>query len=367
MERAILIDIIPPRMRVQDSRDRLDELESLVRTYGGVVVVKTHQRRATPHPRTFIGPGKIEMIAQEGKELKATMLIINNQLKPRQTYLIAEALRPAGIRVMDRVDLILHIFRKHAQTAEARLEIELAAVRHMGPRIFGMGAELSRQGGGIGTMGIGETNTERMKRHLKEQERQIQKELEKYEHVRANHQKGRRRRGLRTVAIVGYTNAGKTTLLNALTGRKEYAADKLFATLDTRVGSLYIPSTHETLLVSDTIGFIKDLPPTLINAFASTLSETVQADLLLQVVDAADPHLADHLRVVDEILEKIGASGIPRFVVFNKMDAAGKRVKAKLRRLIPTGAASVFVSAEKKEGMEGLVGEIERKVRREAK
>jgi len=356
--RAILVDVIHPRMLPEHALDRLNELEELVRTYGGIVVVKTYQKRFTPHPRTFIGPGKVTELAEEGEGLGVKLIVINDRLKPRQMYNVGEMLSGTGIVAWDRIDLILKIFAKHANTAEARLEIELASIRHMGPRIFGMGMELSRQGGGTGTVGIGETNTERMKRHLREQERKIRERLEKYKTVRAGHQAGRHRAGLKTVAIVGYTNAGKTTLLNAVTGRKEYAANELFATLDTRVGAVFLPRTKRKALVSDTIGFVKQLPPELLNAFASTLSEAVEADLLLHVVDGSDSHATAHVKVVDEILERLGADGILRIMVVNKADAMGSAVPIALDQIL-NGRPRAFVSAEEGEGIGELVDRMD--------
>jgi GTP-binding protein HflX len=356
--RAILIDLIHPRMLPEHAIDRLQEVEELVHTYGGIVVVKKYQRRFTPHPRTFIGPGKVEALAEEGKKLGAQLLVINDRLKPQQMYNVSQMLKGSGMQVWDRLDLILKIFAKHARTTEARLEIELASIRHMGPRIFGMGMELSRQGGGVGTVGIGETNTERMKRHLKEQERKILSRIGKYENVRKGHQAGRARAGFKTVAIVGYTNAGKTTLLNVLTGRKEYAADELFATLDTRVGELHLPHGGARALVSDTIGFIKALPPELLNAFASTLSEAVEADLLLHAVDGSDSHAASHIRVVDEILERLGAGQTPRLMVITKADQMGSMDVSLARAL--EGRPSVLVSSQTGDGIDELIARIER-------
>lgn len=356
--RAILVDLIHPRMLPEHALDRLAELEELTRTYGGLVVVKTYQRRFTPHPGTFLGPGKVDDLAAEGKALGAKLLIVNDRLKPRQMYNIEARLKGTGMQVWDRLDLILKIFAKHARTTEAKLEIELASIRHMGPRIFGMGMELSRQGGGTGTRGLGETNTERMKRHLKEKERRIKEKLETYRGVRQTHQEGRKRSGFKTVAVVGYTNAGKTTLLNALTGRKEYAADELFATLDTRVGTLWLPGSKREALVSDTIGFIKQLPPELLNAFASTLSEAVEADLLLHVVDGADEHASAHVKVVDEILARLGAGEIPRLMVINKADAMGSAVPFPLSRALD-GRPRALVSAASGEGIPALVERID--------
>lgn len=356
--KAILIDLIQPRMTAAQSKERLVELEELVNTYGGIVVVKKYQRRFAPHPRTFIGPGKVEELAKEGPEIGAKLVIINDRLKPRQMYEVSERLKKAGIHAWDRIDLILKIFGKHAHTAEARLEIELASINHMGPRIYGMGMELSRQGGGIGTLGAGETNTEIMKRHLKERERTIKDKIKTYQTSRNLQRANRTRRGLKTVAIVGYTNAGKTTLLNALTGRKEYAANELFATLDTRVGSLYLPTSHKTALISDTIGFIRDLPPDLIQAFSSTLSEAVSADLLLHVVDASDKNAAKHIEVVEDVLGKLGALGTPRMLVWNKCDVAGKRALAALKT-IETKLPQVRVSAATGLGIDKLTAAIE--------
>ncbi len=259
------------------------------------------------------------------------------------------------MKVWDRVDLILQIFEKHARTAEAKLEIELARLRHMGPRIFNMGAELGRQRGGTGTRGgAGEGNTEAMKRHLREQEKAILAKLEKCQNVRSEHQRNRARHDKKTVALVGYTNAGKTSLLNALGKRKEYAADKLFATLDTRVADVYIPALQGTVLLSDTIGFIQGLPPSLIKAFASTLSEAASADVLLHVVDISDPKHVEKMKVVDDILATIGLADKPRIVVFNKIDALGEE-RGKLKE---ESGTAIFVSAAKKLGLDELKGVI---------
>lgn len=357
-QRAILIDLVHPRTPKAEALDRMTELEELVNTYGGLVIVKQWQKRFAPHPKTYLGTGKVETLGEEAKALGATIVVINAELKPRQLYVIAEALRPHGVQVLDRIDLILKIFAKHAKTTEARLEIELASIRHMGPRIFGMGMELSRQGGGIGSVGIGETNIERMKRHLKEKERRVKEKLEMYERGRSLQREGRRRKHLKTIAIVGYTNAGKTTLLNALTGRKEYAADVLFATLDTRVGQLYLPTKHELALVSDTIGFIKQLPPELLNAFASTLSETIEADLLIHVADGSDGHVLEHIQVVEDILKRIKAETIPRLLVFNKSDRTAKTAKQRLDRQFAE-IKHLWLSAAEGQGLEQLTAEIE--------
>ncbi len=361
--KAILVDLIHPRMQGSESLERLAELEELVRTYGGIVIVKTYQKRFAPHPRTFLGPGKITALGEEGKRLGAELLLINDQLKPRQIYNVGDLLKGTGLQVWDRIDLILKIFAKHARTTEARLEIELASLRHMGPRIFGMGMELSRQAGGIGTVGIGETNIEIMRRHLKERERRLIEKLKQYQTVRAGHRKARQRKDLPTLAIVGYTNAGKTTLLNSLTGRKEFASNILFATLDTRVGHLYLPGKQKIALVSDTIGFIKRLPPELLNAFSSTLSEAVEAEVLLHVVDGGEAIMQQKVRVVEEILGRLGIEGKPRVLVMNKIDQLGpEELKNRVGELLETGLPCVPVSAAKGEGIPELISAIERRL-----
>ncbi len=355
MYKAILADLVHYALPKAEALDRMCELEELVRTYGGVAVVKTIQRRARPDYRTFIGKGKVDEIVAQGKALGADLLILNEILKPQQLFNLEEALRPVKMKVWDRIDLILQIFEKHARTAEAKLEIELASLRHMGPRIFHMSAELGRQRGGTGTRGgSGESNTEAMKRHLHEREKVILKKLEKCQEVRNQHQQHRARQHKKTVAIVGYTNAGKTSLLNAMGKRREYAADKLFATLDTRVADVYIPELQETVLLSDTIGFIQGLPPSLIKAFSSTLSEAASADLLLHVIDVSDPKFPEKITVVEDILDSIGLGDYPRMLVFNKLDAV-KNI-APLRRDI--GSAGVFVSAEQRMGIDELKSAI---------
>ena len=353
------MDLVRPDTKKHEALERLEELEELMTTYGGLTVVKILQRRHRPDYRTYIGKGKVEEIQALVKELNVSVVVINNLLKPQQIYNLTEALKETKTTVWDRIDLILQIFDKHAGTQEAKLQIELAKIRHMGPRIFGLGGEeLARQGGGIGTRGIGETNTEIMKRHLRERERTIKSKLESTKSMRHQQRKNRKRQGLKTVSLVGYTNAGKTTLLNALTGRKEYVADKLFTTLDTRTGDLYLPHKQTSILISDTIGFIRDLPPELIQAFTSTLSETVHADILLHVVDASDPHREEHLRVVEEILKQLNIEELPLIYVLNKCDHLKSGEREHLHDLF-SERAHVIVSASTTEGLPELIEKIE--------
>lgn len=357
LPRAILIDVISPDMDEETAARRLTELDSLTKTYGGIVVVKLIQKRGTPDYQTYIGSGKLEEIITLARTEKAELLIVNNLLKPKQMFTIGEKLRPHRMSVWDRVDLILKIFQAHAKTAEAKLQIRLAAIRHMGPRIFGMGMEMSQQGGGIGTRGAGETNTEKMKRHLAEQEKKIRGELERVSRSRAVHRAHRRRVGLKTVSIVGYTNAGKSSLLNALTRKGAYVANALFATLDTRVGKLWLPEQNTTVLLSDTIGFIQDLPPDLISAFRSTLEETIEADILLHVIDVNDEHMHKKIEEVEGVLAQLGITDTPVVYVFNKIDLA-KRIPRKTLEQKYKKHTPVFVSSLSGEGMEHLVQKI---------
>ncbi len=348
IHRAILIDIVHFSVPRRQAEERLVELEDLTRTYGGVVVVKAVQRRAKPDYRTYVGTGKVQEILEEDKKLGATLLIVNDILKPQHVYNLSEALSPGKIAVWDRIDLILNIFEKHAKSAESKLEIDLARLRHMGPRIYNLGEQLGRQRGGTGTRGgSGEGNTEAMKRHLRDRERTILDKLKTYQGVRDQQLQHRRRKALKTVALVGYTNAGKTSLLNALTKRREYAADALFATLDTRVGDMYVPGLSGTVLLSDTIGFIRGLPPSLIQAFRSTLSEAINADVLLHVIDASDPKWEEKMVVVNEVLRDLGVADRPTLHVFNKIDQLTVKLPTYLDK-------SVFVSASTRDGLDVL-------------
>jgi GTPase len=343
-KKAILIDVISPETSEDEALLRLEELESLVSTYGGVVVMKTLQKKGVPDYKTYIGSGKCDDLIDLMIAHQAEVLVINNLLKPRQLFNLNEKLRKderfqeddylrkKDIQAWDRVDLILKIFAKHAKTSEAKLQIELAGIKHMGPRIYDMGRELMQQGGAVGLRGgQGETNTEIMKRHLANQEKAIMKKLNHYAAVRDGHRRRRKRQNLKTAAIVGYTNAGKSSLINALTNKGSYVADQLFATLDTRVAKLYLPGTAKhgengeytpgkEILLSDTIGFIQDLPPELIKAFKSTLAETVHADLLLHVIDISDPQIERKIQCVEDILTELGAGDNQKIYVFNKID-----------------------------------------------
>lgn len=337
--KVFLADIVSKDFWLERLQDRMIELENLVKTYWWLVVLQTYQKKDTPDANTYVGKGKMEEITQGMKDSGANLLIIGNVLKPSQIYKINELLRPFGAKARDRVDLILKIFDKHATWMEARLQIELAAIKHMGPRIFDMSMELGKQGTGTGSKWPGETNTEIMKRHLRERQYKIAKKLEEYEKMRKLHREGRLRKWLITIGIVWYTNAGKSSLLNIMTNKWTLVENKLFATLGTHVGKIFLMTNKETgqgvgLLLNDTIGFIRDLPPNLIKAFSSTLEDSINSQYLLHVVDASDPFVDEKIDVVNEILDQIGATQ-PRIMVRNKIDLISVDKLAELKAKHP--------------------------------
>jgi len=363
--RVFIADVLPEYCcKRENMQERMEELESLVHTYGGVVIVRHIQKRGVPDYNTYIGQGKIEEIMEEMEREEAHILILGNTLKAHQMYKLNGQLKKIGAKAWDRIDLILKIFERHAKTIEARLQIELASIHHMGPRIFGMGMELSRQWWGSKlARWKWETNTEIMKRHLKKREEQIKKELEKYKKVRKEHRKHRKKAGFFTVGIVGYTNAWKSSLLNALTKKWVLAEDKLFATLGTSVGKVFIPyeemkledidafhnlwATGVEILFNDTIGFIRDLPPELIDAFSSTLEDSIESDILLHVVDASDKDKQEKIDLVENILNHIGA-GDKRLLVFNKADMLTKQEEENLKNEFKDIDFCVISSLKKK-------------------
>ncbi len=324
--RVFVADILPEDIEIrQNMEDRMVELENLVNTYGWVVIVKHIQNKSVPDYNTFIWEGRLDDIITEMKEQKANILILWNILKPRQIYAINEKLKTIWAKAWDRVDLILKIFERNAFSKEAKLQIELASIKHMWPRIFDMWMELWKQW----WKGKWETNTEIMKRHLAKREKAIKDELEHFAKVRAQHRQSRNRKGIQTVWVVGYTNAWKSTLTNILTKKWVLAEDKLFATLGTSVWKMFIEASYDEktntyippkeILINDTIWFIRELPPKLIDAFKSTLEDSIESDLLLHVIDSADPKVDIKINVVDDILKGIWANQ-KKIYVFNKID-----------------------------------------------
>jgi GTP-binding protein HflX len=331
--RFLPVHVINPQANKEKALHTAEELESLIATFGGEIVDRIIQRRENPDKATYIGKGKVQEVLEKVKNGNVNVVVLNAMAKPGQVFALKKALEIVNpqIDVWDRVDLILHIFDKHATTTEAKLQIELARMRYMGPRIYGMGFVLSRQGGGIGTSGIGETNTELMRRHWRNEMKKITDQLEKVKKERELQLERRKKAGLQTVSIVGYTNAGKSALFNLLTGKHILVENALFATLDSTVGKMYMQQLQKEVLLTDTIGFIRNLPPRLINAFQSTLMESLHADVLLHVIDISDPEVDGKIFVVNDILKELGRKSENVLYVFNKIDAVSSFPKEALQ------------------------------------
>ena len=357
--KVFIADILPHDIIARQSmEDRMIELESLVTTFGWVVILEHIQKKSIPDYKTYIGGGKLDDIMSEMHLQGANLLVLGNILKPHQMYNLNAQLKSIWAVAWDRVDLILKIFEKNAKTEETKLQIELAAIKHMWPRIFNMWMELGKQW----WKWSWETNTEIMKRHLAQREKEIRKKLLWYGKVRETHRQGRKRKGFLTVWIVGYTNAGKSTLLNALTNKGVLSEDKLFATLGTSVWKMWIAPKSEIegmyvkwteVLLSDTIGFIRDLPPELVDAFASTLEDSIESDILFHVVDASDPKIDEKMQVVDVILDKIWASQ-ERIYVFNKIDMISWHALIEFKKRFYKKQA-LYISTHNKTGFESIV------------
>lgn len=359
----MLLGLVDPRATEDSILQDFEELASLVVAYGGKVCAASYQNSTRSDEKTYIGRGKAIEMVESITENKIDIVVVNATVKARQLLNLRDIFAPANTKIIvwDRVDLILKIFESHAKTAEANLQIKLAAMRHMGPRIYGMGMVLSQQGGGIGMKGKGETNVELMKRHWSREVAQVRKELDKITKTRAQQMANRKRDNHHTVSIVGYTNAGKTTLFNLLCNKANLVNDALFVTLDSSVGTLYLPMRKQEVYVTDTIGFIKNLPPGLIDAFRSTLMETVHADLILHVIDTEDQLVSEKIEVVMNILETIEAGKKPIVFVFNKSDKIDEgRIDELKHRYADYHPHSI--SAKSGEGSELLIKTIEEMV-----
>jgi GTP-binding protein HflX len=355
MQRFLLLQIITPHYHQDIALKNMQELEQLVQTYGGLVVEKSIQHRVKPHPALYIGTGKFEWVKETVKEKKIDVVVLNHIVNSGQLFRLEKALWEVNtkIAVWDRVDLILNIFEQHASTTEAKLQIQLARTQHIGPRIYGLGGTvLSRQGAGIGTRGKGETNIEIERRNIKRIKQRIEQQLKQRAGVREQRLELRRKLGISTVALVGYTSAGKTTLFNLLTSKKKVVNPKLFTTLDTTVGKLKIRPFSPTVLISDTIGFIDELPPFLIDAFRSTLTESVEAQLLLHVIDASDENVSHKIEVVEQILQDLKVKTDP-VLIFNKVDLVDERRRNYLSK-IHKKRRHFFISAKTGEGMDKI-------------
>jgi len=350
-ERAVLVglnaDCFTAAQTATD--ETLEELDALLETAGGFCTGKVLQNRHTPDSHSFIGEGKALEVKMLAEATEATMVIFDNELSPGHIRALEEML---GVTVLDRSALILDIFAQRAKTREGRLQVELAQYKYLLPRLSGMGASLSRQGGGIGTRGPGETKLESDRRHIRERINRLQQELEQVRQVRAVQRERRMKNSVPVVAIVGYTNAGKSTLLNKLTGAGIPANNRLFDTLDTTSRQLHVSDNLDVVL-SDTVGFIAKLPHHLVDAFRATLEELEYADLLLHVIDSSDPNREEHIQVVDSLINKLAKPGTPVLRCYNKADLVSPED-------IPIGEDVVKMSAARGDGMEALLQTIEK-------
>ena len=353
---AVLVGLRSPVLGA-DSADEesLAELGALVETAGGEPVGTILQSREKPDPHSFIGEGKVEEVRRMVDNSDATMVIFDNDLSPSQIRVLTEL---CGVQVLDRSGLILDIFAQRAKTKEGCLQVELAQYQYLLPRLIGMWSHLERQGGTggspIGTKGPGETQLETDRRHIRRKIDKLKEELEEVRRVRSTQRQRRMKNEIPVVAIVGYTNAGKSTLLNAITGAGIPANDRLFDTLDTTTRLLTVSDTLD-VVIPDTVGFIRKLPHQLVEAFKATLEELEYADLLLHVIDVSNPEWREQARIVDELIRELGAEGIPCIRVYNKCDVAFTAQQEREKD-------AVYISARTGEGIPALLEAVDKRL-----
>ncbi len=344
-EKALLVSVDTGDF---DAEVSIDELAELADTAGALVVGKVIQKREAPEKATFVGVGKLAEIIAFCHNEEVNLIIVDSELSPSQQRNLEKL---TNVRVIDRTMLILDIFAMRARTAEGKLQVELAQLRYQLPRLAGQGVALSRLGGGIGTRGPGETKLESDKRHIRRRIQKLEEELEALEKRRNQMRKRREKDGVQTVAIVGYTNAGKSTLMNALTDAGVLAQNKLFATLDPTSRALILPDGRQVMLV-DTVGLIRRLPHKLVEAFKSTLEEAAAATVILNVCDASDEHASEHLEVTNRLLSELGCENKPVISVMNKCDLVGDIYS------MPTFGKTVMISALNEKGFDELLEAI---------
>lgn len=344
-ERALLVTVDTGDFDIQSSQD---ELEELAHTAGAEVLGRMSQKRDTPDTATYVGPGRLEEIKSFCEANDIDLLLIDGELTPSQLRNIEAE---TDVRVVDRTTLILDIFARRARSSEGKLQVELAQLKYALPRLTGKGTALSRLGGGIGTRGPGETKLESDRRHIRRKIHSLEEDLKAMEKRRGSMRARRKKDGVETVAIVGYTNAGKSTLMNALTNAGVLAEDKLFATLDPTARALALPDGRNVMLV-DTVGLIRRLPHNLVEAFKSTLEEAAQADVILNVCDGSSPECGEHLLVTNRLLEELGCAHKPILNVINKCDLVPDLLN------VPVVGKAVPISALKGQGLDKLLEEI---------
>lgn len=315
-EKVIVVGVHHNNMQDEQFRHSMDELHSLTKTAGGEVICEMIQKRSSIHRGTYIGQGKLDELKVLEEELEPDIIVFNNELTPGQIRNLSRVLE---CRVIDRTQLILDIFASRAKTREGKLQVELAQLQYALPRLIGKGVEMSRLGGGIGTRGPGETKLETDRRHIRKRVQEVNMQLQSVVNHRFRYREKRKQKETFQIAIVGYTNAGKSTLFNKLSAGDSYEEDLLFATLDPLTKKVNLPSGME-VLVTDTVGFIQDLPTSLVAAFRSTLEEAKEADLILQVVDSSDEHYFEHENTVRSVLEELEIAHIPVITIYNKRD-----------------------------------------------
>ena len=348
-EKALLVSVDTGEF---DAEVSIDELEELAHTAGAEVLGKLIQKRERPEAATFVGAGKLAEIIAFCSAQDVDLLIFDSELTPSQQRNLEKL---TGVRVIDRTMLILDIFAARARTGEGKLQVELAQLKYSLPRLAGQGQSLSRLGGGIGTRGPGESKLESDRRHINRRIQKLEEQLHELEKRRDLLRRRRRKDGVQSVAIVGYTNAGKSTLMNALTKAGVLAEDKLFATLDPTSRALTLPDGRKVMLV-DTVGLIRRLPHKLVEAFKSTLEEAAQASVILNVCDASDEHCSEHLEVTKKLLDELGCASTPVVSVMNKCDLVGNIYS------MPTFGKTVLISALCERGFEELLAAIQKEL-----